>query len=169
MFKFFNAFIFILVFANIANSQQNMSSEDIVSHFLAETLGKERGLCISVNGNCETVEPPKGLDMTITFEHDSAELTLDAVRNLVKFAIALQDERLATTSFLVEGHTDASGGEEYNKSLGLKRAEAVSEFLVTSGVAPSRIKALGLGEERPRSGDPNDPINRRVEMHLSLN
>jgi outer membrane protein OmpA-like peptidoglycan-associated protein len=43
----------------------------------------------------------------------------------------------------------------------------VTKFLVSSGIDSARISAVGLGESHPRSADPYDPVNRRVEMRLN--
>ena len=44
----------------------------------------------------------------------------------------------------------------------------VAEFLVAQGVAADRLTSLGLGEGNPRTEDPFDPLNRRVEMKLNI-
>ncbi len=69
----------------------------------------------------------------------------------------------------IEGHTCSLGSEEYNRTLSLRRAEAVGRILVGYGIAPDRIQAVGIGETRPVA--PNDTrdgraMNRRVELVL---
>ncbi len=69
----------------------------------------------------------------------------------------------------IEGHTDNSGVAEKNKKLSQDRADAVKAYLVSKGVADSRLVALGLGPDRP--AEPNDTpagrdANRRVEFNL---
>ena len=110
----------------------------------------------------------RGFDMLVTFELDSADLLPEAKRNLETVAAALNDDRLKVAKFKVEGHTDAFGTDEYNLRLSEERAKAVTDFLVQQNVERERILAVGLGKASPRTDDPYDPGNRRVELNLSL-
>ena len=71
---------------------------------------------------------------------------------------------------VVEGHTDAQGARGYNMDLGLKRAESVRAHFVSRGIQPERVKAAGIGPDRPIS-DNKTPEgraqNRRVEIIVS--
>jgi peptidoglycan-associated lipoprotein len=51
--------------------------------------------------------------------------------------------------FTVEGHCDERGSEEYNLALGDRRANAVKEYLLSQGIAASRMSTVSYGEERP--------------------
>jgi outer membrane protein OmpA-like peptidoglycan-associated protein len=78
---------------------------------------------------------------------------------------ALTSASLGKDRFMVAGHTDAKGSAQYNKHLSLKRAEAVKHFLVTKGVAASRLDTIGYGSEHLLAPDrPEDASNRRVEI-----
>mgnify|MGYP001827401952 CR=1 FL=1 len=50
---------------------------------------------------------------------------------------------------LIEGHADEQGTREYNLALGERRANAVREYLVSKGVAGSRLRTISYGKERP--------------------
>lgn len=72
-----------------------------------------------------------------------------------------------TTKISVEGHTDASGGREYNLALGQKRAEAVRRAMALSGLSESQIEAVSFGKEKPADlgGDETAAAkNRRAEI-----
>lgn len=102
---------------------------------------------------------------TIQFEYDSAVLTGDSTDQLLELGKALSHERLAGESFVIEGHADAHGDDQYNKDLSFRRATTVKEFLIDeSGVAEQRLQVIGYGEERPKTDDPFDPENRRVDV-----
>jgi len=151
-----------------AHAQDAYSPAQVVDFLVKSAdLGKARGICIGTPEECAPPEP-EGLDMLVTFELDSAELTAEARQSLTVFAEALQDERLEIASFVVEGHTDARGGAAYNEDLSEARAAAVTDFLAGLGVAEDRLTAIGLGMTSPRTDDPLDPENRRVELRLDL-
>ena len=147
------------------------SSEDIVKFFAgAAQLGASRGICVGTEDECKSkAEAPAqtGLDMLINFDLNSVSLTPDAQTKLAEFAKALKDNRLKALTFVVEGHTDATGSATYNEGLSERRAKSVTAFLLSSGIESSRISAIGMGETHPRNANPYDPINRRVEMRLN--
>ncbi len=113
-----------------------------------------------------TAAAPDGFNLLITFELGSAQLTSQAQTNLDEFASAASDPRLASAVFAINGHTDASGGDEYNLALSEQRAASVVEYLTAKGVDSSRLIPRGFGEESPRTADPYDGANRRVEASV---
>jgi peptidoglycan-associated lipoprotein len=52
-------------------------------------------------------------------------------------------------SIVVEGHCDERGTREYNLGLGERRANSAKDYLVSLGVAPSRVRTISYGKERP--------------------
>lgn len=56
----------------------------------------------------------------------------------------------------IEGHADARGTNEYNLSLGQKRADAVKEYLVSLGIQADRLSTLSKGEEQQVCSDQNE-------------
>lgn len=102
---------------------------------------------------------------SIQFEHDSARLTEESTAQLVELGKALSNERLLKETFAIEGHADAHGDDQYNKELSLRRAAAVKGFLsANAGIADARLQAIGKGEEEPKTDDPYDSENRRVDV-----
>jgi OOP family OmpA-OmpF porin len=164
----------VVLFPAHASADPVQKSEDIVKFFAdAADLGTSRGICVGTEEECKgktkASDAPKAktsLDMLINFGLDSAELDMTARAELGEFAKALKDSRLSSFTFVVEGYTDASGSERYNEGLSQRRAQSVTAFLTASGVATARISAIGFGEKNPRSANPYDPVNRRVEMRI---
>lgn len=115
----------------------------------------------------ETVVVPKPVvPPTAYFEFDSSDLDAESEQNLAIFAEAMAQNDLQLN---IEGHTDHIATESYNMSLSIRRAEAVSNFLVSKGVAPERITTMGYGETRPISTNNTEQgraVNRRTEIHL---
>jgi len=67
-------------------------------------------------------------------------------------------------NILIEGHCDERGTEQYNLSLGERRALSVREYLVTAGIQPDRIFTISYGESRPADPGHNEAAwakNRR--------
>lgn len=64
----------------------------------------------------------------------------------------------------VEGYADERGTNEYNLTLGEKRAQVVKKYLTSLGIAPSRIDIITFGEEKGFCADHNEECwtqNRR--------
>lgn len=73
-------------------------------------------------------------------------------------------EQNAGKSVYVEGHTDATGTDEYNIALSERRARAVADYLARLGVDPARLDIVPKGETQPTGmGDEQD---RRVEFQF---
>jgi len=72
---------------------------------------------------------------------------------------------------IIEGHADERGTREYNLALAARRAEAVKSFLVSQGVAPSRLTTVSYGKERPidaRSNEEGWARNRNGFTNLTV-
>jgi outer membrane protein OmpA-like peptidoglycan-associated protein len=66
---------------------------------------------------------------------------------------------------VIVGHCDPRASERHNQQLGLKRAEAVRDFLVAAGIDAPRISVRSDGEKRPISTKPDEFwLDRRVEF-----
>ncbi len=129
---------------------------------------KTRGICIGTAAECPTPQAPAQahFDLLVSFDFDSDKLTQAAKDNLDQFAKALQDPRLKGEKFEIDGHTDATGAEDYNLGLSERRANAVVAYLAAKGIDASSLIAKGFGKSKPRVADPYSPGNRRVETHL---
>jgi large repetitive protein len=69
----------------------------------------------------------------------------------------------------VEGHTDATGPEAWNKKLSLARAQSVVRYLIGKGVDPARVVPIGQGEALPWATNQTEAgraANRRVIFHI---
>lgn len=104
----------------------------------------------------------------VLFDTNKAALKPGAFSSMDRLADVLKeaDKRILT----IEGHTDSRGEASYNLTLSEQRAQAVAEALRQRGVAASRIKPVGRGEEYPVAT--NDTAagrqqNRRVEIIIS--
>jgi peptidoglycan-associated lipoprotein len=105
----------------------------------------------------------------VFFPFDSSELTEEAKLTIEGNIRWLQRAENRHVRFVVEGHTDERGTEEYNLALGDRRALVVRNYLVDRGVDPGRILTVSLGEERPfdpRQTEEAFALNRRAHFVL---
>lgn len=101
----------------------------------------------------------------LRFSFDSAELSPESVQLVREIAQMLQAN--AGWRIQIIGHTDSSGGPDYNNGLSDRRADAVRQAIADNGIEPSRLRSQGRGEGEPKAD--NDTlagraINRRVEF-----
>ncbi|MEO1693754.1 MAG: OmpA family protein [Pseudomonadota bacterium] len=101
----------------------------------------------------------------IFFATASAELD-DRSTPLLR-RIARTANRCPGSSFVIGGHTDSRGSEEYNQDLSERRALSVARRLRRLGVPRNQISAVGYGESRPIATNASargQALNRRIEM-----
>ena len=143
---------------------------DAVADFFAkaQTASKTRSICFGTAADCPAPPSPAAakFDLLVNFEFNSDKLTQAAKENLDQFAKALVDPRLKGQKFEIDGHTDATGAEQYNLGLSERRAASVVAYLASQGLSAADLKAKGFGKSKPRVADPFSPENRRVETHL---
>lgn len=148
-------------------------SEDLMKFLTAPVSDADRGLCVGSDEKCaaEAARRRPVNDLLINFEKNSARLDEASKARLLKaskvFKDILEDEKLSSRTFAIDGYTDASGSDAYNLSLSARRAQTVASFLKGQGVDMTRIQIKGHGKENPRTSDPYDPLNRRVETRVA--
>jgi peptidoglycan-associated lipoprotein len=84
----------------------------------------------------------------VFFSTDSTELTPQSRATLDKQAQWLNTYS-QYSQFTIEGHADERGTREYNLALGARRAQVVRDYLISRGVAASRMHTISYGKERP--------------------
>jgi peptidoglycan-associated lipoprotein len=106
----------------------------------------------------------------IYFDVDKYMITPDKLSTIAGNAKILQKDIKAGSRVKVEGHCDMTGTDEYNYALGLRRAKATKEALVTKGIKPSAITIVSMGESSPEcTTDYSSEClakNRRVEFKV---
>jgi outer membrane protein OmpA-like peptidoglycan-associated protein len=106
------------------------------------------------------------ISQQIQFQVDSAVILAESDALMREIADTLiKNPRISKVE--VQGHTDSSGPDEYNKTLSEARAAAVRDWLTSHGVEPDRLVAHGYGEERPLIPNVTKGMkaqNRRVQF-----
>jgi len=105
----------------------------------------------------------------VTFPKNRATVS-DEAKQMIDEAIADLKQANKGVFFEIEGHTDSTGPEEWNRRLGHERAEAVRDYLHNEhGIALSRMAVISYGESQPvvdnKTRD-NRAQNRRVVIEV---
>ena len=107
----------------------------------------------------------------IKFATGKSNLSASAKEALAKFAKTLTSgEDVSDADITIEGHTDNTGSTAINEKLSLQRAQAVSDYLVSNGVAKANITTRGLASEYPVADNgtaEGRKQNRRVEVYIT--
>jgi len=101
----------------------------------------------------------------ITFETGKAEITPES--EVVLNGALKTLETYTDIVVQISGHTDDVGSETSNQKLSQRRADAVRSWLISKGIDPNRIIAIGYGENAPivpNDSDENRRKNRRIEF-----
>jgi outer membrane protein OmpA-like peptidoglycan-associated protein len=107
------------------------------------------------------------IGIQIVFRPNSAEIDERSTSLLNEIADVLQ--RNPNAHVQVQGHTDNRGDPAANLTLSQQRAESVVQALVSAGIEPSRLEAMGYGDERPLVPNltpDNRARNRRVQFMI---
>lgn len=101
------------------------------------------------------------------FEFNSADLDDESEAYVNRLAKKMQDDESLT--LVIEGHTDNIGSDKFNLRLSQKRADAVANQLIKSGINPVRVKIEGKGLREPLNENATEKQraeNRRVVLTL---
>jgi peptidoglycan-associated lipoprotein len=90
----------------------------------------------------------RGLLESVYFDYDSSAIRSDA-RTVLQGNVGTINQNSGWKMITIEGHCDERGSEEYNLALGDRRASAVRQYLVDSGVPAGKIDTVSFGEAKP--------------------
>ena len=118
----------------------------------------------------QDAEAVGGQRLLVTDAFDTARVTLRPGPRAAVDTVAAYLLSHPGRVVLVESYTDASGSDERNLDLSVRRAEAVKARMVEAGVAADRVVTAGYGEEYPVAS--NDTAegrrqNRRIEITVA--
>lgn len=107
---------------------------------------------------------PEGALVLSEFEVAQAELMPEMAEQLDALADQCED---SDATILIEGHTDDTGGDDFNDALSLARAVEARDYLVDQGIAAERIEVKGVGATEPLNTNETEEdraVNRRIEV-----
>ncbi len=110
----------------------------------------------------------QGTIKMVHFGYDKAQLSAAAKATLQQNALHFRE--YPDANFVVEGHCDERGSEEYNLALGDRRGIAVRDYLIQLGIERGRMQSVSYGEEQPLDTRKNEEAfsrNRRAQFSLA--
>lgn len=138
---------------------------DVQEKKLREQLA---GVGVGIQKNKETGEIKLIMPGNITFPTAQSSVRADFYPVLDAVAVVLKEYN--KTTITVAGFTDNVGADAYNQNLSQERANSVGQYLVTRGVASSRVRSVGYGKAYPIADNSNEngrSQNRRVEVTIN--
>ena len=151
----------------------NISKDEIVNFFKSDEpetgIGRGRNIILEkvpekINPDSDKNQPKlnvtntnsnrRALNFAIQFEYDSSLILPESRNLLLTISKALNEKDIKNHRFLLEGHTDAKGSQNYNLLLSKRRANSVKSFLIANGIAEQRLTVDGKG-----ALDLIDPVN----------
>ena len=105
----------------------------------------------------------------IQFEFNKATLKASSNAKLEQLVSILGE--YPDYSLSIAGHTDSKGSDAYNQQLSYDRAASARTYMISKGIAESRIESRGYGETKPVATNATEAgraLNRRVDFDLYL-
>ena len=153
---------------SVGGSAEAPAANPAVAKFVSSVRGRAtRSLSQTEREEIAAIvmDKPK-IDLEITFDYNSADISTKSIPSVQALGRALSNAELKGSTFVVAGHTDAVGGEEYNQNLSERRADAIKKYLVEKyGINGSDLVTVGYGKSKLK--DPSQPlaeVNRRVQV-----
>ena len=139
--------------------------DDQIKELKEGTAGTGVDVTETDNGQAILVNLPDG----VTFATDSASINATFRATLDKVAASLRQYPNSLVD--VYGYTDSTGSDSFNQRLSEQRAQAVASYLTSQGVASSRIRWQGFGEnpqyfKGDNATEYGRALNRRVEIKI---
>jgi len=136
-----------------AKAEQSAAAAMASLSKIAQVKEEQRGVVITLDGQV----------LFVTGKAELLPIARDRLNQVAKSLKELDDDKLVS----IEGFTDSRGPDDMNLKLSQDRANAVKDYLVSQGVKPEKIRALGRGEANPVASNDTPEgraNNRRVEI-----
>lgn len=136
-----------------AKAEQSAAAAMASLSKIAQVKEEQRGVVITLDGQV----------LFVTGKAELLPIARDRLNQVAKSLKDLDDDKLVS----VEGYTDSRGADDMNLKLSQDRANAVKDYLLSQGVKPEKIRAIGRGEANPVASNDTPEgraNNRRVEI-----
>ena len=114
------------------------------------------------------IKPTEIVLNPIFFEYDKSNITQEGAFELDKLVQVMKSDM--NMVILAKSHTDNRGSDKYNMNLSERRAKATVQYVISKGIAASRITGKGFGETEPKADcketctEEQHAQNRRAEF-----
>ena len=149
----------------LTTEELRQSAEEL--RFINTIRTKTRSLTFDERQRVSDIAKSKpSIDLEVYFAYNSSAISSRAEPDLMTLGRALTNPDLKGSVFLVGGHTDAKGSDQYNQKLSERRAAAVKRFLRQKFDIPDdTLVTAGYGKEQLKNtSDPFAAENRRVQI-----
>ena len=157
--------------ARISAEQAAQQAQAVAAQSDREKAELREKLREQLNVILETRETARGLIVNLsdvlfdTARHDLKPGAREKVAKIAGILLAYPGLQIE-----IDGHTDSVGADDYNQRLSERRAEAVRTYLLSQGISPATVRAMGFGEQQPvvaNTTAAGRQQNRRVELVVS--
>ena len=103
----------------------------------------------------------------VNFAFDKSDLLPESYPVLDKAVKLLNDK--SNVDVEIEGYTDYIGSDAYNQELSIQRAQTVMTYLVSKGIAQTRLSTIGYGKGNPVADNTTEEgrrMNRRIVFRI---
>ncbi|MDN3681421.1 OmpA family protein [Vibrio tapetis subsp. quintayensis] len=146
------------------DSEYNASVENLVGEMKRVGLTSQCAEFLVSQGSVKSMKEESDVYARVYFDFNKHQLTSQSRYVLRTVAAQLKS---APSDLIVEGHADSVGDHSYNFTLGLKRSETVTQYLVERGVEKESLVTISKGETTPIASNSNAQgrqKNRRVDL-----
>lgn len=140
------------------------SDGDGVPDYMDDESNTPKGTMVNFRGKTISTGSGDGFVPSVYFAYNSASISAANYERLAVVARMLKSN--PNKKIVITGYADSRGSEEYNKNLGMRRAEAVKKQLTqVFGIDAGRMEAKSEGEGQPLATGRYD-INRRADISV---
>jgi peptidoglycan-associated lipoprotein len=133
-----------------------------------DSIARARAGAEDVRGAEATARARAILEEIVHFDYDDSTIRADAQERLARKVPLLRAN--PQVRMRIVGHADERGSVEYNLALGMRRANAVRDYLTGFGIEAGRFDPVSMGEDMPldtRSNEQAWALNRRAEFSIA--
>jgi outer membrane protein OmpA-like peptidoglycan-associated protein len=131
-----------------AERAERLAAEQRLAGDISALRTELAGLRDDYGAKIAALEEGMQIAMPVTFAFDDVAIRPEHTEVLDRFARVVQ-RFYPHAQITVQGFADPAGSKAYNRRLSERRAQEVSEYLVSRGLSEDQLRAVGLGDARP--------------------